>query len=413
MPRVSRHALAELECTRAAATAVATAAGVIANMWAASWLLAVAWVACVTLSNGTLLWSIVRLRFLHSKASLVAHEIVRCDASLLEAVQADGGDVAAAASKPTPAVAAAIEARRAAGKHLRALRDAAEQIEGAALLYPAFHLGSLRGAWEHCLTSSAEGEEHQQAAARGAMPSPPESPRAVLAPAKNQCDTDHAVSRLLLSSTTPADGLAAAHAKRAAAQLADLRTRGTGRFVWRWRDWMHLQSHFELALVLKIVVIHLVTEAFRHAMTKPCTTRFWVTLLGVTGTVTCFLVFVVTSYSGKRLVRSTRRVGQAGYLNAHCLQSCLSIHNSPPHTCLTMHHMVGRTGVDNSARRCTSRQGREGCRQHMPPLSQRTASHRRSGCRPQTTAVAWPPLGRCAQRGAAAAAAGSQARRRW
>lgn len=36
-------------------------------------------------------------------------------------------------------------------------------------------------------------------------------------------------------------------------------------------------------LVMKIVVLHLVTEAVRHHLSKPCTHRFWIMLIGMTG----------------------------------------------------------------------------------------------------------------------------------
>eukprot|EP00878_Enallax_costatus_P007443 GHUV01007795.1.p1 GENE.GHUV01007795.1~~GHUV01007795.1.p1 ORF type:complete len:430 (+),score=109.96 GHUV01007795.1:1726-3015(+) len=67
--------------------------------------------------------------------------------------------------------------------------------------------------------------------------------------------------------------------------------------------WWKLQQHFEFALLLKVVVLHLVTEALRHHLTKPCTKRYWIMLGGVTAVVTLFLVFVVTTYSRHRLWR--------------------------------------------------------------------------------------------------------------
>jgi hypothetical protein len=39
-------------------------------------------------------------------------------------------------------------------------------------------------------------------------------------------------------------------------------------------------------LVLKIVVLHLVTEAVRHHTAKPCSGRFWFMVVGMTGV--CF-----------------------------------------------------------------------------------------------------------------------------
>lgn len=43
------------------------------------------------------------------------------------------------------------------------------------------------------------------------------------------------------------------------------------------------RMHFELMLVLKIVVLHLVTEAVRHHTAKPCSGRFWFMVVGMTG----------------------------------------------------------------------------------------------------------------------------------
>jgi hypothetical protein len=78
---------------------------------------------------------------------------------------------------------------------------------------------------------------------------------------------------------------------------------GIGRYTFRWKKWWKLNTHFELALVLKIVVLHLLTEGIRHHTTKPCTTRFWIMLGGVTGLVTCFLIFVSVCYNRRRLWR--------------------------------------------------------------------------------------------------------------
>jgi hypothetical protein len=56
------------------------------------------------------------------------------------------------------------------------------------------------------------------------------------------------------------------------------------RFTFSWRKWWHLNRyHFELSLVMKVVVLHLVTEAVRHHTAKPCSHRFWIMLFGMTG----------------------------------------------------------------------------------------------------------------------------------
>jgi hypothetical protein len=56
------------------------------------------------------------------------------------------------------------------------------------------------------------------------------------------------------------------------------------RFTFSWRKWWHLNRyHFELSLVMKVVVLHLVTEAVRHHTSKPCSDRFWIMLIGMTG----------------------------------------------------------------------------------------------------------------------------------
>jgi len=56
------------------------------------------------------------------------------------------------------------------------------------------------------------------------------------------------------------------------------------RFTFSWGKWWHLNRyHFELSLVLKIVVLHLVTEAIRHHLSKPCTVKFWCMLVIMTG----------------------------------------------------------------------------------------------------------------------------------
>ncbi|KAF6255424.1 hypothetical protein COO60DRAFT_1535259 [Scenedesmus sp. NREL 46B-D3] len=86
-------------------------------------------------------------------------------------------------------------------------------------------------------------------------------------------------------------------------QLLEQTRSGSSRYAWRWRPWWRLQNHFEFALILKVVVLHLVTEAVRHKTTKPCSTRFWFMLCVVTGLVTAFLIFVVTSYSMRKLWR--------------------------------------------------------------------------------------------------------------
>lgn len=69
------------------------------------------------------------------------------------------------------------------------------------------------------------------------------------------------------------------------------------------QDWWKLQNHFELALLFKVVILHLITEAFRHKTSKPCTMRYWIMLCVVTGCVTLFLIFVTVSYSRRRLWR--------------------------------------------------------------------------------------------------------------
>lgn len=57
-----------------------------------------------------------------------------------------------------------------------------------------------------------------------------------------------------------------------------------GRFAVSWGKWWHLnRHHFELGLVLKVVLLHLVTEAVRHKSAKPCSDRFWIMLVGMTG----------------------------------------------------------------------------------------------------------------------------------
>lgn len=57
-----------------------------------------------------------------------------------------------------------------------------------------------------------------------------------------------------------------------------------GRFTFSWGKWWHLnRCHFELLLVLKIVVLHLVTEAVRHKTSKPCSDRFWIMVCLMTG----------------------------------------------------------------------------------------------------------------------------------
>jgi hypothetical protein len=84
--------------------------------------------------------------------------------------------------------------------------------------------------------------------------------------------------------------------------LEQQRWAGT-RFTLRWKAWWKLQNHFELALLFKVVILHLITEAFRHKSSKPCTARYWIMLCAVTGCVTLFLVFVTVSYSRRRLWR--------------------------------------------------------------------------------------------------------------
>ena len=56
------------------------------------------------------------------------------------------------------------------------------------------------------------------------------------------------------------------------------------RFTFSWRKWWTLNRfHFEMSMVLKIVVLHLVTEAIRHHLSKPCSKKFWFMLCVMTG----------------------------------------------------------------------------------------------------------------------------------
>eukprot|EP00877_Chromochloris_zofingiensis_P001373 jgi/Chrzof1/11236/Cz05g28310.t1 len=64
-----------------------------------------------------------------------------------------------------------------------------------------------------------------------------------------------------------------------------------------------LQNHFEIALVCKVVIIHMITEFMRHEVGKPCTPKFWFMLVAVTGTVTVLMVTVIIAYSRAKLWR--------------------------------------------------------------------------------------------------------------
>lgn len=69
------------------------------------------------------------------------------------------------------------------------------------------------------------------------------------------------------------------------------------------RRWWAMQPKFEWLLVLKIVVLHLITEAVRHLRAHPCTPRFWFMLFVMSGLVTILLWAIGASFCSKRLWR--------------------------------------------------------------------------------------------------------------
>lgn len=72
-----------------------------------------------------------------------------------------------------------------------------------------------------------------------------------------------------------------------------------GRFTLAWSKWKHLNNHFELALVLKVVVLHLVVEALRHHTAKPCSPKFWIQLCFLTGKQAHLKSWFVAAASGR------------------------------------------------------------------------------------------------------------------
>jgi hypothetical protein len=235
-----------------------------------SWLLALLWVLFIAVSNTELAWSLLRLRKIRA-------EVRQHGQQLLDIDQQTAAAAASAATSPRSTGSGAgggegqnqQQSRGQLLRQLQRLRGEAEKVEAVALLYPAFHMPSTKQYID-------QHEGHLQA------PDQMMSSPSVIAVVEEE--------RLLMG------------------QLLEHSRSGSSRFTWRWKAWWGLQNHFEFALILKVVVLHLVTEAVRHRTTKPCSGRFWFMLCGVTGLVTAFLIFVVTSYSRHKLWRGAHWV---------------------------------------------------------------------------------------------------------
>jgi uncharacterized membrane protein YfcA len=262
-------------------------AGVIVNMAFPSWLLALLWVLFMAVSNTELIWSLLRLRKIRADVRQLGQQLLQTDQ------QTAAGATAAAASGSTAGATDGGEGQghQSRGQLLRQLhklRGEAEKVEAVALLYPAFYTPSTK---QYIDKHKGELQAEQM------MSSP-----SVVEVIDEQ--------RLLMG------------------QLLEQTRSGSSRFTWRWKAWWGLQNHFEFFLILKVVVLHLVTEAVRHKTTKPCSARFWFMLCILTGLVTAFLIFLVTSYSRRRLWRGPHWVDALAAATQKCKQEQLAAASS-------------------------------------------------------------------------------------
>lgn len=228
---------------------------------------------------------------------------------------------------------AALSRAKETARRLRHLRRRAEEAEAIALVYPAFHVPTVKGALDSAAKKGVrrrwtEGGEHATEGDASAASFCPESAAAeLLAGEGDGREQDVAAVLARLGPVTGADALRAGAA--GGGRLSDCGGVGVGgsdapaaetptppptaetpssteqppvprltpKKLWR------LQNQFELFLLLKVVVIHLATEAIRHHTAHPCTPRFWLMLGGFAGAVTIFLAIIVISYSRRRLWR--------------------------------------------------------------------------------------------------------------
>ena len=72
------------------------------------------------------------------------------------------------------------------------------------------------------------------------------------------------------------------------------------------KRWLTLQPGFEMAMIFKIVVLHLLTEFVRHTRAKPCTPKFWVMLCVMAALVTLLLCAMCAAFARNRLWRGPR-----------------------------------------------------------------------------------------------------------
>jgi uncharacterized membrane protein YfcA len=278
-------------------------------------------------------------------------------AAAAPAAAAAGGAEAADAVPPAERAerAAALARAGATARSLRHLRRAAEQAEAVALIYPAFHVPTVRGALERATERGVRrrwtaGGQHAEEDGGGgdALAFCPEGAAAELLAGEGdgrEQDVAAVLARLdpvtgrdaLLrggtagggggggglgadegsSGSADADSAAAGGAAATAAAAAATTTtttapsspppppppRLTAKKLW------HLQCKFELLLLLKVVAFHLATEAIRHHVAHPCTQRFWLMLVVTAGGVTIFLGVVVGCYSRRRLWRGPQWLG--------------------------------------------------------------------------------------------------------
>jgi uncharacterized membrane protein YfcA len=227
---------------------------------------------------------------------------------------------------------AALSRAKETARRLRHLRRRAAEAEAIALVYPAFHVPTVKGALDSAAkkgvrrrwTAGGEHATDEDDDASAAASFCPEGAAAeLLAGEGDGREQDVAAVLARLGPVTGADALRAG-AAGGGGRLSDCGVgvggsdetpppptaenpsssstqqqppRLTPKKLW------HLQNQFELFLLLKVVVIHLATEAIRHHTAHPCTPRFWLMLGGFAGAVTIFLAIIVISYSRRRLWR--------------------------------------------------------------------------------------------------------------
>eukprot|EP00775_Hariotina_reticulata_P005189 gene5189-5427_t len=338
--------------------------GVVVNMWFPNWLLALLLVVFMALSNLQLLYSFIKLRKLRKESKAVVQELHSLiDLQRQRQLSLANGQGHQAAPAATGKQASAGEmavnmdgkcstselASSAAQLKLQVehLVQEAQHIEGMALLYPAYHVASVEEAirlYDFTDEELVVGKEqlglagkHQQQQQHYCHEKQHPSSTKGQALAEGAAAADAVPISAALSTT----GMSHRQADPGLQELLEYRS-ASSRYTLRWKKWWKLNVHFELALVLKIVVLHLLTEGIRHHTTKPCSHRFWIMLGGVTGLVTCFLIFISVCYNRRRLWRGAHWVDalrevkqiqqqQASSLsNEHCEEGTITSNSHTP-----------------------------------------------------------------------------------